>query len=244
MIETAEDEGVLDSERTELLQAAIDFSDTSAQAVMTSRVDMDAIDIDDDWNEIRAFVRESSHTRIPVYEEGIDNVIGVLHVNHLLKAMTEKKDVDLRDLLLPTCFVYKTMKLPEVMDELKKYKQHLAVVTDEYGGTLGVITMEDILEELVGEIWDESDEVTEEYTQSDLGSFTVDGDMAIDDFLELIHHEGDEVESETVGGWCIEQSGHYPKVGEEFTVDDISVKVLSMDGRRVEKLLITVKNME
>ena len=245
MIEAAEDEGILDSDDTELLQAAIDFSDISASEVMTSRVDMDAIDIEDSLEEVLELLEKSGHSRIPVYEDGIDHVIGILHANHLLKALCEDQEVSLRSLLLPVCYVYKTMKLPDVLDQFQRAKQQLAIVTDEYGGTLGVITMEDVMEELVGEIWDESDEVEQDFLAKGSNRFEVDGDMGTKDFLELIgsSSEADDYDSETVGGLCIETLGHYPKKDESFVFENVRIRVLSMDDRRVEKLLVEAETV-
>ena len=161
IIDTAEDEGVLDSERSELVSAAIEFPDVSAADVMTARVDMHAIDIEDDFDNIVAMAIECPHSRLPVYEGSIDNIIGVVHLNHLLKALSESDTADIRALMMEPCYIYRTMKLPQVLNTLKKTRQHLAVVTDEYSGTLGVITMEAGLEQLVGEIWDETDTVEE-----------------------------------------------------------------------------------
>ena len=240
IIETAEDEAVLDEDRSELVQAAIDFSDVSAYEVMTARVDVNAIDIDDDMEEILAAIDEAQYSRIPVYEDSVDNVIGVLYLNHFLKALIDEDEPDIRSLLMPTCYVYKTMKLPAVLSELRKAKQHLAIVTDEYGGTLGVVSMEDVLEQLVGDIWDETDEIEEEIIERPDGQYELDGDMLIDDFFELvgIEEEALEVESETLGGWTIEVFGSFPEIGQSFEFENLSVTVLEMDGLRVEKLLV------
>ena len=240
IIETAEDEEVLDGDRSELVQAAIDFSDVSAYEVMTARVDMEALDIDDDWEDILRFVDDCSFSRIPVYEDSVDNIIGVLYLNHLLKALTGEEKPELRSLLMQPCYVYKTMKLPAVLSELKRAKQHLAIVTDEYAGTLGVLSMEDVLEQLVGEIWDETDEVEEEVVERPDGLFELDGDMTISDFLELLEldEESFEAESETVGGWTIERFGRFPRANDSFDFESLSVTVMVMDGRRVQKILV------
>lgn len=240
IIETAEDEDVLDEDRSELVQAAIDFSDVMASEVMTARVDVVALDIDDDWNEQLATIDSAPYSRIPVYEDSIDNVIGVLYLNHFLKALTDEKNPDIRSMLMPPCYVYKTMKMPAVLNELRRAKQHLAIVTDEYGGTLGVLSMEDVLEQLVGEIWDDTDEVEEEIIERPDGQYELDGDMVISDFLELvgIKEKDFEAESETVGGWTIEMFGAFPKPGDSFEYENMSVTVLEMDGLRVEKVLV------
>ena len=242
IIETAEDESVLDEDRSELVQAAIDFSDVMASEVMTARVDMLALDIEDDWDELLKIIDESPYSRLPVYEDGVDNIIGVLYLNHFLKALAGDEKPDIRSLLMPVCYVYKTMKLPAVLSELRRAKQHLAVVVDEYGGTLGVLSMEDVLEQLVGEIWDETDEVEEEIVERPDGRFELDGDMVISDFIELmeLNEEDFDFESDTVGGWTIEMFGSFPKVGDSFEYENFTVTVLQMDGLRVEKILVQV----
>ena len=259
IIETAEDEGIIDEDDSQLMQAAIDFSDISASEVMTARVDVHAIDIDDSWTEIRKAIEESPYSRIPVYQDSIDNIIGILHLNMVFKALTDHEEnalfdsqatgtdddscpIDLRALLMKPCYVYKTMKLPSVLNALKKARQHLAVVTDEYSGTLGIISMEDVLEQIVGEIYDETDVVDPDVIRKNDNEFEVDGDLSIGEFIELAGLDEDsfEAESETAGGWVVERLGHFPTDGEEFQSDGLSVKVLAMDGLRVEKLLVRI----
>ena len=240
IIETAEDEDVLDEDQSELVQAAIDFSETSALEVMTARVDVQAIDIEDDWDDILAIIEDAPFTRLPVYEGSIDNVIGILYLNHFLKAMADDGRADIRKLLMPPCYVYKTMKLPAVLNTLRKVKQHLAIVSDEYGGTLGVVSMEDVLEQIVGDIWDESDIVEHEVVQREKSEYELDGAMILSDFLELVGLNEDDVdaESNTVGGWTLEMFGGFPQEGDSFTYRNLTVTVLSMDGRRVERVLV------
>ena len=155
--------------------------------------------------------------------------------------MVDNERVDIRSLLMPPCYVYKTVKLPAVLSQLKKAKQHLAVVSDEFGGTLGVVTMEDVLEQIVGEIWDESDEIEqEEVVQYTDDEFELDGAMPVSDFVELMHIPEDEFdfESETVGGWTLEMFGDFPNEGESFEYRNLTVNVLAMEGRRVERILV------
>ncbi len=248
IIETAEDEDVLDEEESELVQAAIAFRDISASEAMTARVDVMAIDIEDSWDEILDVVRKSHYTRIPVYEESIDNVIGVLHMNRFLKELSreEAPEKDLRALLMQPCYVYKTMKLPEVLNTFRKEKQHLAIVVDEYGGTLGIISLEDVLEQVVGDIWDETDTVEEDLVQRTEREYEIDGDMPISDFLDLvgIREENFDFESETVGGWTIEYTGNFPDVGTSFHFDHFQVTILVMDSHRVGRVLITLDQSE
>ena len=240
IIETAEDEEVLDEDRSELLQAALDFGDISASQVMTARVDMIAIDIDDPLEDILAQAEESAYSRLPVYEEDTDNIIGVLHLNALYRALLEEEAPDIRSLLIEPCFVYKTVKLPSVLEELRSRQRHLAIVTDEYGGTAGVITMEDVLEAIVGDIWDETDEVEPEVVETAEGRWELDGDLPIGDFLELTDLDEDafDFESETVGGWVMEMLEGFADPGDVITYEDLTVTVLETDDKRVEKVRV------
>ncbi len=240
LIETAEDEEVLDEDRSELVQAAIDFSEICAYEVMTARVDVEAVDIDDDWDDILVQIEKSSFSRLPVYEDGIDHIIGVLVLNRFLKAVADGQR-EIRPLLMEPCYIYKTMKLPDVMAQLRKAKQHLAIVCDEYGGTLGVLSMEDVIEQIVGEIWDETDPVENENIKRSEDEYELDGDMPISEFLELLEIPEDEfdADSDTLGGWAIESlGGVFPEPGTSFRYHEIEVTILAMEGRRVERLLI------
>ncbi len=246
IIETAENEDVIDEEESELVQAAIHFSDVSASEAMTARVDVLAIDIDSVWQDILDVIEETHYTRIPVYEGSIDHIIGVLHMNRFLKALTENDYVDIRSLLMEPCYVYKTTKLPEVLNTFRKARQHLAVVVDEYGGTQGIISMEDVLEQVVGDIWDESDTVQDEVVQRTETEYEIDGDMPITSFLDLlgIREDDFDCESETVGGWTIEHYGTFPKPGNSFHDHGFTLTVLVMGDHRVEKVLVKLDQEE
>ena len=266
IIETVEEEGVIDEEQSELLQSTLDFRDTTVEEIMTPRIDMTTFDISDDESEIKQLINESRHSRIPVYEDSIDEIIGILYLNHYYKAMTDKtKKPDIRDLLMKPCMIHKTMKLPAALSMLREKKVHLAIVVDEYGGTLGVVTMEDILEELVGDIWDESDEIITECVQTGENTFEVSGDMNIDDFFDQIEFEPEEFSCEysTMGGWAIEMLESDPHVGDSFTFSDknpeddadadedlgeterteLCVVVLAMEDMRVTKLTVLVNKI-
>ncbi len=247
IIETAQDEDVLDDDRGELLQAALDFGDVSASQAMTSRVDMMALDVEDSLEDILKQVEDSPYSRLPVYEGDTDNIIGVLHLNSLYRALLEGGDVDIRSLLTAPCFVYKTVKLPNLLEELRRRQTHLAVVTDEYGGTAGVITMEDVLEYLVGDIWDETDRVEEqEIVKTSEDSWELDGDLPIEDFLELVglDEDGFDFDSETVGGWVMELNEGYAPPGCDLEYGDLAITVLEADGKRVEKVRAVRRSKE
>ncbi|MBR2668738.1 MAG: HlyC/CorC family transporter [Solobacterium sp.] len=246
IIETAEDEEVIDEDSSELISAAIDFADISVSEVMTARVDILAIDVDDSWEEIMEVVNASSFSRIPVYEDSIDNIIGILSLNRFLKASIDQKEFDIREMIMQPYFVYKTTKLPSVLSTLRDSQQHLAIVTDEYGGTLGVVSMEDVLEELVGEIWDETDVVEKGVSEISENQYVIDGDLPVSELIDLMDWDETEFdyESETAGGWCIEMLDEFPDEGESFTYEDTVVKVLEVEERRVTKIQLLKKEKQ
>lgn len=242
IIDTVEEEGVIDEHTSDLLQSALEFPDICAYEIITPRVDMIAVDIDDDPEEILDTILNSNYSRIPVYEDSIDNIIGVIHLNEVLKAITDDKPLDLREHMLPVCYIHKTTILPQALRELREKKLHLAIVTDEYGGTMGLLTMEDILEQIVGDIWDETDEIEDELVKIDEDTYECDGDMRIYDLFDEfeIDDENFDDDNATVGGWAIEQLGGYPAKGESFDFENLTVTVKQIQNLRVTRLTIKV----
>ena len=240
IIETVEDEGVVDEDTADLLQSALDFGDVLAYEVITPRVDLVAIDLDDSREDMLKVAFASPYTRIPVYQETMDNIVGILHLNHLYKALVEDPEADIEKLLLPPIFVHKTMPLDDVFNTMRRKKGHMVIVTDEYGGTMGALTMEDVLEQLVGDIWDESDEIEEEFTQVGEHTFEVDGDMRLVDFFAEFDKDEEEIDDDnaTVGGWAVEMLGGYPKLRESFTFEDLTVTILKRNNLRVLRLQV------
>ncbi|MDD6046423.1 MAG: hemolysin family protein [bacterium] len=242
ILETVEDEGVIDEDRAELLQSALDFGDVLAYEIITPRVDMLAIDIEDDWEEVLKTAYDSPYSRIPVYEDTIDNIIGILHLNHFFKELVEQPQFDLRSILMPVNFVHKTMPLDDVLTVMKKRQCHMVIVTDEYGGTMGCLTMEDVLEQLVGDIWDESDEIVDEFVQTGEDTYEADGDMRIYDFFEELDIDDRDFDDDnaTLGGWAIEMLGDYPKVGDSFDYKNLTITVKKLQNLRVIRLAVQV----
>ena len=243
IIENMTDDGELTAERGELMSSALSFAEVPVESVITARVDVAAVDVDDPPEDILAYVREQRHSRLPVYADSIDNVIGILQIRKYIKACIKNggKAVDVRPLLDEPMFVHQSTLIAEVLPELSRRKANLAIVTDEFGGTLGVITMEDVLEELVGDIWDEKDVVEKEVVARPDGGYELDGAMTLSDFLELLDWNEDaldDADSTTVGGWTLERFGTFPKVGDSFRYENLTVTVLAMDGRRVERVLV------
>lgn len=242
LIETSEDEGIIDEDQSELLQNALDFAEISAHEIMTPRVDMEALEIDEDPQEVKRQIEESTFSRLPVYDERRERILGVLYLNHYYRALLDTPEPDLASLLIEPCFVYKTTKLPAILAMMKQRKTHIAIVTDEYGSTIGMVTMEDVLEQIVGDIWDETDEVVDEVVERGEHEYEIDGDLSIGEFCELAEWNEDDFETDsvTVGGWTLEQFGDFPKPGDSFDYKNITVTVLEMDDLRVGKLLLTV----
>ncbi len=248
IIETGEEEGSIDEDMSELLQSAIDFNETSIKEIMIPRVDMVAVDVNDDIDEIIATVFNTPYSRIPVYEDTVDNIVGILVVQQLCKALvdTDKKDIDIRSLLVEPYFIHMTVKLDDALDVLREERTHIMIVLDEFGGTAGIATMEDILEELVGEIWDEDEEAEHDIVRAGNDKYTVEGDMNIFDFFEAIDfNEGDfESEYTTVGGWAIEMLEGFPEEGASFKYQNITVTIDTIDDHRITKLSVSVEPIE
>ncbi len=247
IIETVEEEGVIDEEQSELLQSTLEFPDTTVGELLTPRIDLTVIDIDDK-DEALKIIEDSRFTRIPVYEDSIDNIIGILSLTKYYKAISvndeegETDDIDLRELLMPPLFLHKTMKLPVALGKMRAEKTHIAIIIDEFGGTMGIVTMEDILEELVGDIWDENDVIVDEVSQIGDNMYDVNGDTNIDDFFAEIEFNDSSFESEytTVGGWAVEMLEANPHVGDSFTYKNLYIIVTEMDDMRVTKLSAVV----
>lgn len=240
IIETIEEEGVMEENEVELVQSALDFNDVTVQEILTHRVDVTAIDINDDTEDIVNLVMQESYTRIPVYEGSIDHIIGILQSRDLLEALVRRFEIDIRQMITEPIFVHKTKTAASMLAEFKRRKAHIAIVTDDYGGTMGIVTMEDLLEEIVGEIWDEDEEIEQEFLKLSDGSYEVSGDMDIEDLFEKFDYYNRNFNSEysTVGGWALETLEHLPEVGETFAFDGFTIEVLEMDEQRITKLRV------
>ncbi len=248
IIDTVEEEGVINEGQGELLQSTLDFSDTTIEKIMTPRIDVTAININDDDEKISELLSDMTQfSRLPVYEDSIDNIVGILSLTRYYKATLDEEKPDIRSMLLKPCKLHKTMKLPAAFAKMRDAKMHFAVVIDEYGGTLGIITMEDILEELVGDIWDDTDVIITECLATGENTYEVIGDMNIDDFFEEVEFtkpENFSCEYSTMGGWAIEMLDADPHVGDSFRYENIFVIVAQMDEERVTKLTVLVEEIK
>ncbi len=239
IIESIEEEGVLEEEESDLVQSALEFDEIEVQEVLTHRVDMIAMDIDDPWEEQLKLVQSEGISRFPVYEDTIDHVIGVVRAKDVLLAEVAGKR-DLRKIMTPVMYVHATMSISTLLNDLRRQKMQMAIVTDDYGGTLGLVTMEDCLEELVGEIWDESDQVEEELIELGNDTYEVSGEMNIYDLFDALDLKMRNFESDynTLSGWTVEQMEHIPVEGESFTYENLHVTVKEMEEKRITKLTV------
>ena len=241
MVDTIEEEGILEENEADLVRSAIDLNDIEAFEIMTPRVDVFAIDIEDDINELIKDKEFFKYSRIPVYEETVDNIIGILPIKVLAKKLLAgEKVTDIRSMCYKPIVVPRNHQILDVLKEFKESKVHIAVVIDEYGGTEGILTMEDILEEIVGDIFDENDEIEEEYIEKGHGVYIVDGTMNLDDFFDLIGYE-EEVETDytTVGGFCQDILDRFAKKNDEFDFSHYHFKVLEADEFTIERLKVS-----
>ncbi len=239
IIEEAEEEGGIDEEEGSLIKSAIEFGDLEVGDIFTPRRDITALPADADKATIAKTFAESGYSRIPIYEDDLDNVIGILYYKDFYtKAFG--KNAPITDIIKPVMFVATTQQVNELMKELQEKQLHLAVVTDEYGSTAGIVTLEDILEEIVGEIWDEHDEVIEEIKEIGEKEYIVSGKANTDKLFDLLDITVDE-ESDlvTINGWAMEALGRLPEVGDVFEEHGLKVEVLELDGRRIENVHVT-----
>ena len=240
IVESIEEEGVLEESESEMVRSALDFDETTAEEVLTPRVDVVFLNVEDSPEKIKEIIIENRYSRIPVYENTTDNIVGVLHTRDWLEALADGKTPDLRELLQPAYFVFKNRKLSKILAHFKRTKVHMAIVTDEYGGTLGIVTMEDLLEEIVGEIWDEDEEIERTYYKIGNNEYLVNGDLELDQLLELYDLDEDALESDavTVGGFILEHAGNIPKKRESIEADGFRFTVLEVENQRIMRVVV------
>lgn len=242
IIEHSENEGVLEEEESEMVQSALEFDEKSAFEVLTPRVDMLALDIDDDFETNKNKILTERYSRVPVYKENLDNILGILYTRDYLEELIDGKTPDIKLLINDAFFTYKSRKLSALMNDLRKNQVNMAIVTDEYGGTLGIVTMEDLIEEIVGEIYDEDEDIEKEYTKLRENCYLVSGDLEFDQLLELTDREDfdNDTESHTVGGFIFEHMGRIPKEGDKFEIDGLSFEVYKVEERRIISAIVKV----
>jgi CBS domain containing-hemolysin-like protein len=240
-IESAEQEGLIQGEERRLLQSIVDFGDTLVREVMTPRPDIVAVRDDATVGDVRALFREQEYSRFPVYKESLDHIVGFAFVKDLVTLSTADDARPITGLLRPAVVVPETKRVPELLKQFQRQQTQCAVVVDEYGGTAGLVTIEDLLEEIVGEIRDEYDVESEPIVDEGRGRFVVSGKVNIDEIAQRLNIEIEREGFETVGGYLLSHIGRVPSVGERFEIDGLTVEVLDAERRRINKVRICKK---
>lgn len=242
MINVGEEKGIIRETETEMINSIFEFDDTVVKEVMTPRTDIAAININASLEEIMDVIVEEHFSRIPVYEETIDNIIGLLYVKDLFGMMKYGREfeISLKDIIRPAYFVPEYKKIDELFKEMQKSKTHIAIVIDEYGGTAGLITIEDLLEEIVGNIFDEYDDEILEYEKLDENTYLINGMLSIDEVNDIMHTElpEDEMEFDTISGMILSLSGKMPEVGDEVEFDGVEFRIEEVDDKRITKIKV------
>ncbi len=246
IIDEISEEGVLQQEETKLVHSALEFDDTYVYDIFTPRVDMKVIDIDDEFDVIKGELFESRHSRIPVYRDSVDNIIGIIYKSEFFALCAMNKEFKLEDVLHDVLYVPSTVKISVLLRTLQRDKIHMAVVADEHGGTMGIITMEDILEELVGEIWDESDEVEYPIVEVSENLYEVSGDADLYDLFEQLGINSDNIDTDarSVGGFVMEHLQKIPAAGDSFQYGSFVFTVIDVQERRILKASVEKVSIE
>lgn len=245
IIDEIEDEGVLNEEESDLVKSALEFHDISISEILIPRVNVAAVDIEDSIGEIRDVFLSTHFSRLPVYEKTIDNIVGIIHQKNFFDMYLEGRR-DINEILQKPLYIFGLTAISEIMREMQKTKNHMAIVVDQYGGTQGIVTMEDIIEELVGEIYDETDEEDTSFVKlEEENEYEVSGDFSIRDFLENIELEDEEIETDctSIGGLVMESLDHIPEIGETVDCGRFTFKVIDADEQKIERIHITVNEI-
>ncbi len=248
IINEIEDEGVLEEQESELVRSALQFDEITADEIITPRVRIVAVEINDTAEEVRDKFLNEQYSRMPVFEKNLDNIVGIINEKDFIRAYEKKgAELSVRDLVQDTIYVPSMQKISEVLRLMQKRKCHLSVVLDQHGGTLGIVTMEDLLEELVGEIWDESDEVKSPVTMRSEREFDIYGEVSLNSLRRFLEARDIELridsEANTVAGWALELFGSIPQDGDRVENDELTMTVLETDQLRVCKVRIELKNL-
>ena len=238
MVSTAEDEGGLDQNESRLIRSAIEFGDMEVEEILTPRVDIVSISDQASAKELDELISSNRFSRIPVWRGSIDTIIGMIHEKDFHEAELEDND-SWTHLISPVIYVTPTSPVADLLYEMQRRKMHMSVVVDEYGGTEGLVTLEDILEELVGEIWDEHDEVVERIRKVEDGSYLISCSASIDDVFQLFDLRMDD-DMTTLSAWVIDSLGHIPKIGDQFTYENLQVTVTKLQRMRVLEIRVDV----
>lgn len=245
VIEEAEEDGTIRQEETKLIRSVIEFDDLEVGDILVPRVNVVAVEVSDSMEEIRKVFKREGYSRIPVYKDSIDTIIGTIHQKDFFEAFLAKKN-GIDGILQNAFYTTEHVKISNLLRQLQKNKVHIAVVLDEYGGTLGIVTLEDILEELVGEIWDEHDEETNYQKQISDDTYVFDGKTPVDDFFEFFEmkDESEKFDANTLSGWIIELLGEIPRVGTKLEHLNLEIEVQKATVKRILTVKVKVNEIQ
>ncbi len=239
MVEEAESEGGLEHHESELIRAAIEFNDMEVEEILTPRVDIVAAPDTVTMEELAVLFAESAYSRIPIYHTSIDNIVGLVHEKDFFSARYHNH-TDVGSLISKVFYTTASAQISDLLRSLQRSKSHMAVVVDDYGGTMGIVTLEDILEELVGEIWDEHDEVIEEFKPQEDGSYLISCSANLDDLFDRFSIRATDIDSASISGWVLDQLGRLPVEGDRFVYENLDVTVTRLDHRRILEIRVAV----
>lgn len=244
MVDLSEEEGVIDQREKELVHRSLEFNDILVGEILKPRIDIVAVDVNQSIDEIKDLFLEERYSRIPVYDGYIDNIIGILSERDFLGCIVRQETIEIRELLWDPLFVVESTKISVLLPELQKNKVHMAIVIDEFGGTSGLVTMEDILEELVGEIWDEHEEKVKAFTKVDQDTYIFNADLSLDEFVRFtnIEHPGNMYKS--LGGWIVHGFERLPSEGEVLHFENVEIKINNIENRRIRTVQVKVLERE
>ncbi|MFC0471548.1 hemolysin family protein [Halalkalibacter kiskunsagensis] len=245
LVQISEDEGIIGKNEKELVHRSLEFDDIIVNEILKPRPDMVAIEVNQPVDEIKEIFFKEHFSRIPVYEGNIDNIIGILSERDFFTTyIQQNENMNIKSILRNPLFVVESMKISALLPELQKQKVHIAIVIDEFGGTSGLITLEDILEEIVGEIWDEHDISIKQVKQLGPSSYVFNADYSIDDFAEFVNMDAPLTSNHTLGGWLIEEFQRVPQEGEEFSYQDLNLKITKAEKKRIRQIQININQKQ
>ena len=245
IIDEIEGEGVLEEQESDLVRSALDFDEITINEILIPRVNVTAIDIESDFEQIKNTFLNEQYSRFPIYKDSVDNIIGILHQSDFFKVYFNRAtdNTDIKAILKKPIYIPEHQKISVTLNLMQKQKVHMAVVIDEYGGTMGIVTLEDIIEELVGEIYDESDEEDTSFIQLSTNSYEVSADLSINDFLDRLELSEDTIDSDctSVGGWFMDALNKIPEYGDTIQIDRFTLKAIEVNDQRLERIFVTIK---
>ena len=238
IVDVSEEQGVINNEESEMINNVFEFGNSYVSDIMTARTNMEAISIESDQEELNEMLKETNHSRIPVYGKNIDNILGILHMKDIVSAIADGKELNLEEIIRPAYYVYDNMHIFDLFTNMRSENVSLAIVIDEYGGTSGLVTIEDIVEELVGEIDDEYDKDEKDIFKLTENSYLVKPALHLSDFNDYFNLELEEIKNDSIGGYVIDHLSRIPEQGDSVEIENLKITVDEVDRYKIEMLKV------